>query len=157
MTTDQPSLFKTFFSERATLATLIIYIFLSFGIGCTVGIVPELLSDRYARIYYRYTGPDCSEFKYDIMPEACQHGADDAQAASAIGTLFLNALTLFFSPVVGSISDVHGRRAPIIIGIFLCVLSPVTLVLMQIIPTMKPVWYYAANSIVGVILSLIHI
>ena len=151
MTEESPSLLASFLTKRATLVTFIINILVSFGIGSTVGIVPEILSDRYARIYHDYDGPDCSTFQYDAMPKACEHGADDAQSASAMGTLFLNLLTLFFSPVVGSMSDVHGRRIPIIIGVFLCILSPVLLILLQLIPTMRPIWYYAANSSVGIV------
>lgn len=151
MTEDSPSLLASFLTKRATLVTFIINIFLSFGLGCTVGIVPEILSDRYARIYHNYDGPECSTFQYDVMPEACEHGADDAQSAQAMGTLFQNLLTLFFSPVVGSMSDVHGRRLPILIGVFLCILPPVLLILLQLNTTMSPIWYYVATSSVGIV------
>eukprot|EP00980_Cylindrotheca_fusiformis_P008561 scaffold1820_cov129-Cylindrotheca_fusiformis.AAC.2 len=141
----------TFFGTKATVAILVVSASLSFGIGCTVGVVPEILSDRYARLDHSYHGPSCSDWDDNVMPVPCKNGADDAQASSAIGTLVLNAFTLFCNPVVGSWSDLHGRRMPIVFGMFLATLSPLVLVLMQIIPSMSPVWYYSASSSVGVI------
>jgi DHA1 family tetracycline resistance protein-like MFS transporter len=156
---DAPSLdikrfFSTFIAAKGTVPALILSTILSFGIGSTVGVVPEILSDRYSRLYYDYDGPPCKDYDHDTMPEACHQGADDAQAASAWGTLLLNMFTLFCNPVVGSLSDVHGRRNILVVSMFLCMLAPAVLVLMQVIPTIRPMWYYLANSTVGVISSM---
>lgn len=142
---------RTFFGSKATIAILIVSALLSIGIGCTVGIVPEILSDRYARLHHSYSGPSCSDWADNVMPQPCRNGADDAQAASAIGTLVLNIFTLFCNPIVGSLSDVHGRKIPIVLGLFLATLPPLVLVIMQIIPSLQPIWYYLASSSVGII------
>jgi MFS family permease len=151
MNRSSEGLLQTFFGTKATVAILAVSALLSFGIASTVGIVPEILSDRYARLHHAYDGPSCSDWEDDVMPAPCIHGADDAQAASAIGTLVLNTFTLFCNPVVGSLSDVHGRRMPIVFGMFLSTLSPLVLVLMQIIPALQPGWYYLASSSVGIV------
>jgi MFS family permease len=151
MNRSSEGLLRTFFGTKATVAILAVSALLSFGIGSTVGIVPEILSDRYARLHHAYDGPSCSDWEDDVMPAPCKNGADDAQAASAIGTMVLNTFTLFCNPVVGSLSDVHGRRMPIVFGMFLSTLSPLVLVLMQIIPALQPRWYYLASSSVGIV------
>jgi DHA1 family tetracycline resistance protein-like MFS transporter len=143
--------FVAFATAKGAIPALILSTLLSFGIGSTVGIVPEILSDRYSRLYHGYSGQPCFMFDHDDMPAACMEGADDAQAASAWGALLLNMLTLLFNPVVGSLSDVHGRRLLLSASIFLCTLPPMVLLLMQKIPSMDPMWYYLANSIVGVV------
>lgn len=145
------SIFVIFFKSQTTIATLVISLFLSFSAMSTASIVPEILSDRYARLSHAYDGPFCSDHHEDHLPKQCQEGSDDAQAASAFGTLVLNILTLVFNSVVGSYSDVHGRKAFIVFGTFLAILSPLALVLMQIIPTMHPIWYYLSSSATGIV------
>jgi DHA1 family tetracycline resistance protein-like MFS transporter len=146
--------FSAFVKAKGAIPVFIIATLLSSAIAMTVGVVPEILSDRYARLYHHYDGPTCSNFDHELMPEACRNGEDDAQEASAWATLLLNMLTLFFNPVVGSLSDVHGRRGMLIFGIILSTLSPMVLVLMLIIPTIDPFWFYVANSIVGFVSSI---
>jgi MFS family permease len=143
--------FVAFAKAKGAIPALILSTLLSFGIGTTVGIVPEILSDRYSRLYHDYAGESCYRFDHDDMPPACLEGADDAQAASAWGAVLLNLLTLVFNPVVGSLSDVYGRRLLLATSIFLCTLPPLVLLLMQKISSMDPVWYYLANSSVGII------
>ncbi|CAJ1969468.1 unnamed protein product [Cylindrotheca closterium] len=145
------SIFVIFFKSQTAVATLAISLLLSFSTMCTASIVPEILSDRYARISHSYDGPFCSDHHEEHLPKECQAGSDDAQAASAFGTLFLNILTLVFNSVVGSYSDVHGRKAPIVAGTLLSILSPLALVLMQIVPTMHPIWFYLSLSVTGIV------
>jgi len=160
--------------SKAVLPVFIISILLSASIGLTVGIVPEVLTDRYARLYHGYdaaTGagaassgelnddsggglqplPPCWGYDTSTMPEACIEGADDAQTGSAYGTLAQNLLTFFFNAVIGSYSDKKGRRLLLIASILLNTLVPAALVAMELIEGMNPVWYYAANVATGVI------
>lgn len=85
------------------------------------------------------------------MPVACRSGADDAQDASAWSSMLQNLMTLFFNPVIGRMSDVHGRRRIFILSTFFYTLGPIVLVLMQVCPGMDPIFYYLANSMIGVI------
>jgi len=146
---------KTFFQSKAAIHILVIAFFLSTGIGCTVGVVPDIMTDRYARLNHGYINSgvddDCGSFDRANKPDACQRGADEAQQAAAISTLATNVLTLLCNSVIGSISDVHGRRNVLILSMFLSTLSPAVLVLMQVAPGVNPFWFYAANSAVGVV------
>ena len=142
---------STFLRAKGTIQALIISTLLSFAMGCTAGMVPEILSDRYARLNHQYDGLPCFKFTHHTAPQACLNGADDAQEASAWGALLMNMLTLFFNPVMGSISDLHGRRMVLTVSIFLCTLAPIVLVVLQIMPKLHPLWYYLASSIVGTI------
>lgn len=143
--------FLTFCKTRGAIPALVISTLLSFGIGSTVGVVPDVLSDRYSRLYYGYDGPPCSNFDRVRKPGACQQGADQAQDASAWASLLLSTLTLVCNPVVGSVSDVRGRRGMIIASISLTTLAPLVLVWMQWFDTVDPMWYYIANSLVGMV------
>jgi DHA1 family tetracycline resistance protein-like MFS transporter len=142
-----------FASSKAGLTGLSISVLLSFGIVITVGVVPEVLADRYARLYHGYSGEErCSSFSdHNLMPQACRDGADDAQTGSAWGSMVMNMLTFYCNPVIGSQSDIHGRRGPLLMAISLFMLSPIALVTLQRIPTMDPAWFYAADSTTGLV------
>lgn len=130
---------------------LICSLLVAFGMGSTIGVVPSIVGDRYARVYYGYNGTDCSAYDRLEKPNACQRGADDAQAAAAVSVLALNLLTLILNPVVGSSSDVRGRRRVIVISMILLSLGPAVFVVLQLIPSMNPFWYYVALSISGAV------
>jgi MFS transporter, DHA1 family, tetracycline resistance protein len=144
--------FVSFGKAKGAISTVVVTLSLSFALGCTVAIVPEILSDRFARLHHGYDWtPPCSSFRDETMPVACLNGSDDAQDASAWSSMFQNLLTLFFNPVVGKLSDVHGRRVMFILSIFTYTLGPLVLVAMQLFPTMEPIYYYIASSVVGAI------
>lgn len=150
-------------NSKAVVSAFVVSALLSFSLGLTVGIVPEILTDRYARIYHGYGSAPSSDEKgddlqlllpcwdYDItnMPEACIMGADDAQTGSAYGMLVQNSLTFFFNAVLGSYSDTHGRRPLLLVSVFLNALVPAALVALQLFGTMDPFWYYASNAALG--------
>ncbi len=143
-------------ASKAVVSTFVVSVLMSFSLGLTVGIVPEVLSDRYARLYHGYGDdlnpvPPCWEFDTSTMPEACVMGADDAQTGSAWGMLFQNLLTFFFNAVLGSYSDTQGRRPLLLVSVFLNALVPAALVAMELIETMDPFWYYATNVATGFI------
>ena len=147
--------------SKAVLAAFCVSMLLSFSIGLTVAIVPEVLTDRYARLYHGYSAeeqlhqqqlpPPCWEFEKSLMPEACTRGADDALTGSAWGMFIQNMVIFFFNASIGSYSDVHGRRSLLIVSIFLNTLVPAALLAMQLIASMDPFWYYASNAFTGMV------
>jgi Na+/melibiose symporter-like transporter len=83
-------------------------------------------------------------------------------------------LTFATSSLIGSLSDEHGRRgefyedasasifslftyfrlsslAILIIGLSLSTLSPLCLLVMQLVPTMSPYWFYSAGAMTGLV------
>lgn len=108
-------------------------------------------SDRYARLNHGYNGVNCSEFHRLEKPDACQNGADDAQSMVAISSLVRNLLTLASNSIIGSISDARGRRSIVCLLMFLYILPPLVLIILQLCESANPIWYYAADSSTGLV------
>ena len=86
---------------------------LAIGLGCTIGIVPEVMIDRFARLYHGYTGTaTCDTFVVEDLnkPLECTLGANDAQAAASKSNLIQNILTFCSASLMGSLSDEYGRK-----------------------------------------------
>ena len=143
--------FSTFCSAKGAIPALIISTLISFGIGSTVGMVPDVISDRFSRLHYHYDGPSCSHFDRAHKPDSCQLGADEAQAASAWAALFLNILTLMCNSVVGCSTDVQGRRPIVIASVFLFCLAPFSLVMILWIDSIGPALYYISYCLSGIV------
>ena len=142
----------SFVRSDVGLPALSISVCISFGLGTTVGIVPEILSDRYARLYHGLQGETlCSDYDKNLVPDACILGQDDAQTGSAWGSFFKSVSIFIFNPIIGSHSDVHGRRNLLIVSMLLMILAPAVLVMMLKVKSIKPYWYYTANAITGII------
>ncbi|KAG7369530.1 major facilitator superfamily transporter [Nitzschia inconspicua] len=78
--------------------------------------------------------------------DVCVQASRDAQTAASISELISNILTLLFSSMVGSMSDIHGRRPFLIVGISLSLLGPITLLWTVLRPDVSPkLYYYAAK------------
>ena len=114
---DRPSIYrrKSFLEEFATSRgppqIIVIMLLVALGLGSTAGIVPAVVSDRYARLNHHYTdSKDCSTYAVNTQPDACVAGNDDAQNAVAVAGLIQNGLTFSTSSFMGSISDERGRR-----------------------------------------------
>lgn len=82
------------------------------GLGSTIGVVPAVMSDRFARLHHGYDGDAfCSEIiDLSMRPPECIMGSADAQNAAAAASLASNSLTFLTSSLIGSLSDEHGRR-----------------------------------------------
>lgn len=143
--------FKVVFAAKGAPQILLLGFLLSFGIGSTIAVVPDVLSDRYARLHHGYDGPHCLDFDRLQKPNACQQGADDAQAAIALTTFFQNMLTLSCNTTFGRVSDARGRRQIMILSILLYTLSPAVLILMMVVDSIDPVWYLVSFALVGVV------
>jgi MFS family permease len=154
MGSDICDFFSSFVKSKGSLHALLITVLLSFGLAATVGIVPTCISDRYARLHHGYDGKPCYHYEHSMMPKECMAGGDEAQTSSAWMSFAQNILIFLFNPVVGSQSDVQGRRPFLLASILLFCCPPAALVLMQRIPTLDPFWYYASNSMTGLVAYL---
>mmetsp|Transcript_39876 Transcript_39876/g.96242 ORF Transcript_39876/g.96242 Transcript_39876/m.96242 type:complete len:656 (+) Transcript_39876:120-2087(+) len=161
---------RTFFLESSScgLTVLSISILVSLSLSSTAGVVPEVVTDRYARLRYGYdTNTDndysdnnnnrhdldhhaCWMYTTDDMPPACTKGADDAQTASAYGSLVMNGVLFVVNSSIGRATDMYGRRIFLILSIFLYTLSPAALLYIQRFPKADPVWYFGARATVGI-------
>jgi MFS family permease len=148
---DITDFFTSFRNSRGSVEALILCMLLSLGLATTIGIVPTVIADRYARIKYGWDGQPCYSLDHDVMPYACIQGGDDAQTGNAYKSLVQNLLLFLSNPVVGSQSDVQGRRIFLLVGIVLFSLAPTVLVIMQHVPKLHPLFYFAANSSIGLV------
>jgi hypothetical protein len=57
---------------------------LALALGSTVGVVPSLVEDRFARLNHGYEGVPCLQLKMGERPQECLLGNDDAQNAAAL-------------------------------------------------------------------------
>jgi MFS family permease len=80
------------------------------GLGCTIGVVPAVMTDRFARLNHGYNGDACASFGMHDKPSECLDGSSDAQNTVALSSLISNVLTFTTSSLIGSLSDEHGRR-----------------------------------------------
>jgi hypothetical protein len=100
-----------FATSKGPRAIASLMLLLALGLGSTVGVVPAVVTDRYARLHHGYSGDmSCSDYSMTEKPQSCLDGSADAQQASALGSLVSNVLTFLTSSLMGSISDEHGRR-----------------------------------------------
>ena len=89
----------------------LIMMLVAIGLGSTIGVVPAVMSDRFARLNHGYTGVEtCASLSVDERPAACFAGSTDAQNAAAGASLVMNVLTFLTSSLIGSLSDEHGRK-----------------------------------------------
>jgi hypothetical protein len=90
------------------------------GVGCLVGVVPQIATQLYAEKISRANStdddgvdllvspPQCSNSH--PQPDACFQGAGYARAAASYCVLARNIMSLLINSVAGSYSDRHGRR-----------------------------------------------
>jgi MFS family permease len=115
--TKRPSIYKResfivqFASSEGPPQIVALVLLIALGFGATLGIVPSIMTDRFARLNHGYTGDDCSSFtSLADKPAECLEGSSDAQNTAAFAGLVSNGLMLLTSSLIGSFSDVHGRR-----------------------------------------------
>ena len=63
------------------------------ALGSTIGVVPAVVDDRYARLYHNYTGELCLSLATENRPQECSLGNDDAQNSAALAGFVSNVLT----------------------------------------------------------------
>jgi MFS transporter, DHA1 family, tetracycline resistance protein len=160
--------FMEFLTARGPPQITVLLVLLAFSFGSTVGVVPAVMSDRFARLNYGYGGGSDDDaqapcYSYsdnnkttdddssdsiinDDKPDACHAGYAAAQNALAAEMLVTHGLTFFSCSLIGALSDEYGRRVFLIFGIFIATLSPLTLLLIQVRPHMSPWWYYGLSG-----------
>eukprot|EP00547_Thalassionema_nitzschioides_P006059 CAMPEP_0194207448 /NCGR_PEP_ID=MMETSP0156-20130528/6184_1 /TAXON_ID=33649 /ORGANISM="Thalassionema nitzschioides, Strain L26-B" /LENGTH=473 /DNA_ID=CAMNT_0038934215 /DNA_START=86 /DNA_END=1504 /DNA_ORIENTATION=+ len=139
-----------FLDTKGPPQILVVMILLAIGFGATIGVVPAVTTDRYARLNHGYKDlQECSSWV--VKPEECLAGSSDAQNAAAIESLVSNTFTFIMSSLLGAISDEVGRRGILLLGLSMSCTSTICLVLMQIIPRMSPNWYYIARASSGLV------
>ena len=83
---------------------------IALALGSTVGVVPAVVEDRYARLNHGYNGEaSCLDIPKIYRPEECLFGNEDAQNAAALSGFIHSTLTFATSSLIGSISDERGR------------------------------------------------
>merc|ERR1719215_176229 len=138
----------------APLYIVILCALLALGFGSVIGVVPAVMTDRIARQKFDYMD-DIPCFDYNsqnndiVKPEACTKANNLAQDYAAFCSLISNSITFVISALIGSISDSHGRKLLISLGVVLALLPSLALVMIQIDDKMDPLWYYGLNAIGG--------
>ena len=155
------SFLRTFLYTNGPPQIIVLCILFAFGFGCTIGVVPAVMTNRYAVLRHHYTGPDCSSYSHSnsstsgedtfVKPAACYDASADAQNGVAMEEMISNTLTFLTSSYVGSISDMYGRKPVMILGLFINSLSPLFLVLLQLDPHMSPFYYYSVGTLSGLV------
>ena len=175
---NQTSFLRTFLCTNGPPQIILLCILFAFGFGCTIGVVPAVMTNRYAILLHNYTGPDCSSYSSSgsssnttiasssstrssssnnseddphIKPPACYDASADAQNGVAMEEMISNTFTFLTSSYIGSISDMYGRKPIMILGLFMNSLSPLFLVLLQVHPTMSPFYYYSVGTLSGLV------
>lgn len=146
------SFLVTFATSKGPPQIVILIMLLALGFGSTIGVVPAVMTDRYARLNHGYADDrDCSDYTMSDKPLECLNGSSDAQNAAALASLISNGLTFITSSLVGSISDERGRKGVLGLGLLLATFHPLCLVLLQTRSEMSPFWYYASGSLSGLV------
>eukprot|EP00551_Chaetoceros_affinis_P006024 CAMPEP_0203668402 /NCGR_PEP_ID=MMETSP0090-20130426/5035_1 /ASSEMBLY_ACC=CAM_ASM_001088 /TAXON_ID=426623 /ORGANISM="Chaetoceros affinis, Strain CCMP159" /LENGTH=592 /DNA_ID=CAMNT_0050532825 /DNA_START=755 /DNA_END=2533 /DNA_ORIENTATION=- len=121
------------------------------ALGATIGVVPAVLTDKYAQLYHGFNDDGgsmtCADYSMHDKPQACKDGNSDAQTAAAASSFVSNTVAFLTSSLIGSLSDEYGRRYLMVIAQCLACLSPLMLVLLQIYDKMDPSFYYIASAI----------
>ncbi len=108
--------YKTFLNEFTESNGGLLIVFLGFltaiGIGCLIGVIPQVATQRYAETRFGYNDYDrlCNSFSSQTKPEACIRGAEYAQTIASYTAVARYMMALLSNSVAGSYSDRYGRR-----------------------------------------------
>lgn len=148
---ENTSFLRYFLTSSGPPQIITLCLLIALALGSTVGVVPAVVEDRYARLNHGYTGEPCLQIKMGERPQECMLGNDDAQNSAAMTSFISNSLTFSTSSLMGSISDERGRRGIILLGIGLSLLGPMFLVLMQLDDSISPFPFYASHAFSGIV------
>lgn len=131
----------------------LLMVLLAIGLGSTIGVVPAVMGDRFARLHHGYKGDaHCSSFTDNVSkPEACFLGSSEAQAVASVANLVSNVFTFMSASLIGSLSDEYGRKGPLLLGLLVAMIPSLFFYIMQLIPTMSPWWFYSASASNGLV------
>jgi len=149
---EERTFYQSIFEARGPLHLLVLCTSFALAIGATVGVVPAVMADRYARLYHGYNdSKSCIEYPYQYKPKSCVQGFDDAQKANTIASFISNSLTFLTSSLIGSCSDEYGRRGLLIISQATAIFPSLFLVLTQLDTKLNPRFYYISSGLSGFI------
>ena len=107
----QSDFLRHFLQSSGPPQIIILCLLLALALGSTIGVVPAVVEDRYARLRHGYSGEvPCLELAKEDRPPECLAGNEDAQNSAAIASFISNTLTFMTSSMMGSLSDEKGRR-----------------------------------------------
>lgn len=146
------SFLKFFFSLSGPPQIVIVCLILAVALGSTIGVVPAVMTDRYARLHYNFEGlKDCYRYHHQEKPVECTYGSEDAQNASAYSSFISEFFVFLTGSIIGSVSDRIGRKPIMLLSIFLSIIPSSILVLMQIFQDITPAFFYGSSAISGMI------
>eukprot|EP00934_Nitzschia_sp_Nitz4_P006723 Nitzschia sp. Nitz4//scaffold336_size18528//12918//14618//NITZ4_008776-RA/size18528-snap-gene-0.2-mRNA-1//-1//CDS//3329548295//6713//frame0 len=149
---ERESFVVQFAKTRGPPQITVVMVLIAIGLGSTIGVVPAVMSERFARLRHGYDlDTPCASFPLLQKPDECFQGSGDAQNAATAANLVSNALSFVTSSLIGSLSDEYGRKSFLLLGICISIGAPLLLFLTQLIPTMSPWWYYSWQSLSGVV------
>lgn len=152
VSTEGKSFLGFFVTARGPLQIFQTTVILALALGSTIGVVPTMMTDRYARLHYGFDGEtSCGSYEVEDKPEACVEGSEDAQRATAVAQLITCLLTFVMSSLMGSISDSRGRKYILALSTFLSIIAPLVLVLMEFYESLDPFWFFFGKCMTGFI------
>lgn len=102
------SFVQAFVQSHGPPQMILLCLLVAVAFGSTVGVVPAIMTDRYAHLRHHYSGT-CRSVS-SVLPQACIDAASDAQQGVAMEQLITNVLTFGTSSYVGALSDEYGRK-----------------------------------------------
>ena len=154
--TSTVAFFRIYFKTQGGPEIIVLIFLLSVGIGAITSTVPGIMGNQYAQLRYGYNphGEDgevsCNDWDAStasntthtnttqLPPAACRQGGNDAQSMAANTAFVKNVCVLVFSSSVGRYSDCYGRKVVLTLGYVLMALTPLTVWLIQVVPTTPP-------------------
>ena len=82
--TSDEGFIRYFITSSGPPQIITLCLLLALALGSTVGVVPSLVEDRFARLNHGYEGVPCLQLKMGERPQECLLGNDDAQNAAAL-------------------------------------------------------------------------
>ena len=111
---DELPFWNFFISSKGPPQIIILSTLFAFAVGSTVGVVPAVLTQKYAELHHGFNGI-CLDYGKSDKPQACLDGSSDAQSAASVASFVSNVTTFLTSSLIGSLSDEYGRRSELIV------------------------------------------
>jgi MFS family permease len=138
----------------AAIVVILLGFLTAVGVGCIVGIVPQIATRRYAALMTKAAETEDAIITTTSVIDnltMTKMGAERAQSVASMAAFGRYSLALFTNAFLGSWSDMYGRKPVQILGLTLLTLSPLTLIAVQILPLMSPTWYFAIASLESIV------
>ena len=148
---------RTDHSNPRVLVVLVLLSFLmAMGFGATLGIVPSIMTEQFLCVKYDICDASSNQCPTNNggsqEDDPCLQASQDAQTAASLSELVSNTLTLFLSGWIGSLSDVHGRKPFMLVGVvFSSLASWALLWTVHHGNTASPWVYYTSKAMNGLV------